>query len=232
MPTALAASLSTCLALVSAHYGVSPQRLDASIVSAQQNPSPRRVGITGIPVEWLPYLQRYGFNAERVQVDPCENLAAAAWIVAYTDKLNRELRAFASAMKPSAKAAIWQPTINWVAQRAGVDPALVNAVIEQESGYNPFAVSPAGAIGMMQIMPFNAKAWGINAFDPAQNIWAGTWHLKYLIQKYDGNIALALAAYNAGSSAVAKYGGIPPFPETRSYVPSVLRKYLAIMAQR
>lgn len=188
--------------------------------------------MTGIPVQWLPYLQQYGFDAKQVQSDPCQNLAAAAWILSYTSKLQAQLRSYASPVHLSGKAKAWQPTINWVAAQAKMDPALINAVIQQESGYNPFIVSPAGAVGMMQIMPFNAKAWGINAFDPAQNIWAGTWHLKYLLAKYQGNIPLALAAYNAGSGAVAKYGGIPPYPETRNYVPSVLRNYVALMAQR
>jgi soluble lytic murein transglycosylase-like protein len=232
MATAFPAAVAACLAIASTHYNVAPQRLEAAVETAQARPSPARVGLAGIPAQWLPYLQHYGFDAARVQTDPCDNLAAAAWIIAYTDALNKTVAAYAAPIVPSAKAAAWQPIINWVAQQAGMDPALINAVIEQESGYNPNAKSPAGAVGMMQIMPFNAKAWKIDPRNPVQNIWAGTWHLKYLIQKYDGNVPLALAAYNAGSRAVAKYGGIPPFPETRNYVPSVLRRYIVLASRR
>lgn len=107
----------------------------------------------------------------------------------------------------------------------GVDNGLVKAVIHTESGFNSRALSKPGAQGLMQLMPATAARYNINnAFDPAQNISAGTRHLKYLIDRYK-SIELALAAYNAGEKNVEKYGGIPPFAETRDYVKRVISRY-------
>lgn len=107
-----------------------------------------------------------------------------------------------------------------------VPSSLVHAVIAQESGGDPSAVSSAGAMGLMQLMPATASAYGVsNPFDPDQNVAAGVAYLHDLLQRYHGNVSLALAAYNAGSGAVAKYGGIPPYAETRGYVNSVTALY-------
>lgn len=105
-----------------------------------------------------------------------------------------------------------------------VAPALVAAVVSVESGFNPHAVSSKGATGPMQLMPATAARYGLtNPGDAAQNIDAGVRHLKELLVHHHGNVALALAAYNAGQGAVAKYGGrIPPYRETMLYVPAVL----------
>lgn len=109
-----------------------------------------------------------------------------------------------------------------------VPPSLVSAVITQESGGDPSAVSSAGAMGLMQLMPGTANAYGVtNPFNPTENVAAGVAYLHDLLQRYHGNVALALAAYNAGSGAVAKYGGIPPYAETRGYVQSVTALYRA-----
>ncbi len=112
--------------------------------------------------------------------------------------------------------------INDVAGRRGVDPALVKAVIRAESGFVPTARSPKGALGLMQLMPATArmhKVW--HAFDPSQNIEGGVKHLRMLLDKYRGNVRLALAAYNAGHGAVEKYGGVPPYKETVEYIQRV-----------
>lgn len=107
-----------------------------------------------------------------------------------------------------------------------MDPALVKAVIMTESSVNANAVSRRGAKGLMQIMPKTAKSLGVkNSFHPEQNIEAGTKHLKNLMNEYDGNIKLALAAYNAGSGTIKRYRGIPPYKETRSYIKKVLAHY-------
>ena len=120
----------------------------------------------------------------------------------------------------------YQKIINGSARRHEVDPLLVSAVIRHESGFVPTAVSKAGALGLMQLMPETAKSLGVsNAFDPQQNIEGGTKLLRGLLDRYHGQIDLALAAYNAGSGAVDKYGGIPPFPETQAYVRNVLETY-------
>jgi soluble lytic murein transglycosylase-like protein len=108
----------------------------------------------------------------------------------------------------------------------GVPSGLVHAVIHQESGEDPSAISEAGAMGLMQLMPGTADAYGVDdPFDPEQNIAGGTALLADLLKQYHGNVKLALAAYNAGSGAVAKYGGIPPYAETQAYVRDVTSLY-------
>jgi len=110
------------------------------------------------------------------------------------------------------------------ATRQGVDPELVHAVIRAESSYRPQALSPAGAGGLMQLMPATARRFGVtDRWSPAQNIRGGVAYLRFLIERFDGELSLVLAAYNAGEGAVAKYGNrIPPYRETRHYVRRVL----------
>ncbi len=112
-----------------------------------------------------------------------------------------------------------------IARRHEVEPSLVDSVIRVESNYNPNAVSSAGAMGLMQLIPSTARRFGVNnTFHPEQNIEGGVRYLKYLMQLYNGDERLALAAYNAGEGAVAKYKGIPPYPETQNYVYQVGKK--------
>ncbi len=115
--------------------------------------------------------------------------------------------------------------IREAAARHQVDPLLIRSVIEVESNYDPFAISPRGAEGLMQLVPSTARQYGVkNSFDPQQNIEAGVRHLKYL-QTVFREERLVLAAYNAGEAAVAKYHNVPPYPETRQYVKLVGVKY-------
>jgi len=112
------------------------------------------------------------------------------------------------------------------AAREGLPAAFVESVAKTESSFNPTAVSPKGAIGVMQLMPSTAKALGAEPADTAQNIDAGTRLLRELLLKYNGDVAKALAAYNAGEAAVDRYQGVPPYPETQHYVNTVIRDYL------
>jgi hypothetical protein len=111
--------------------------------------------------------------------------------------------------------------IDALAAAEGVDPKLVRAVIQVESRYRPKALSPKGAMGLMQLMPGTAREYAVrDPYDPRDNLRAGIRHLKSLLDRFD--LSLALAAYNAGEAAVTRYGGVPPYPETRSYVAQVL----------
>lgn len=113
------------------------------------------------------------------------------------------------------------------ASRHRIPPALINAVIEVESSFNPRAVSPRGAMGLMQLMPDVAASLGVeDPFEPEQNIRGGVALLRRLLDKYEGDYTRALAAYNAGEGAVDRSGGIPDFPETRNYVNRVMRAYM------
>lgn len=110
-----------------------------------------------------------------------------------------------------------------VGQRYNLDPALLKAVAQTESGFSANAVSKAGAKGMMQLMDSTAEALGVaNVFDPTQNIDGGARYLRAMLDRYNGDVSMALAAYNAGPGAVDKWGGLPPYQETQAYVPRVL----------
>lgn len=111
-------------------------------------------------------------------------------------------------------------------ERQGVDPRFIHAVIWQESKYQRMAKSHAGAQGYMQLMPATAKRFGCNdAGDPSQNIEAGTKYLSWLLKRFNGNVELALAGYNAGEGSVDKYAGIPPYNETQNYVRIISKRY-------
>ena len=129
----------------------------------------------------------------------------------------------APAMVPPAQidSLVSQNSAQW-----NVDPALVKAIIANESGFNANATSNVGAQGLMQLMPGTAQGLGVtNAYDPAQNVWGGTKYIKGLLDRFNGDVKMAVAAYNAGPGAVEKYGGVPPYAETQNYVQNVLASY-------
>lgn len=120
--------------------------------------------------------------------------------------------------------------LDWIIFRAGekqgVDPRFIHAVIKQESRYNPKAVSHVGAQGLMQMMPATAQRFGLkDPFDATANVEAGTKYLKWLLKRFDGDVSLALAGYNAGEGSVDKYKGVPPYSETQNYVKKIVANY-------
>lgn len=127
----------------------------------------------------------------------------------------------------------YDEVIRSASDRHSIDADLVRAVIKAESDFNSNARSRKGAMGLMQLMPDTARLHNVlNAFDPVDNIEGGVRHLRMLLERYQGDLRLSLAAYNAGSGAVEKHGGIPPFAETREYVRRVMRFYEAFRGGR
>jgi soluble lytic murein transglycosylase len=135
-------------------------------------------------------------------------------------------RELASASVSPRTTRAFDPAIKRASLQHGVSPALVKAVIAAESGFDPEAISRKGAQGLMQLMPTTAELLGVDdALDPWQNIDGGTRYLSQMIERFPGELALALAAYNAGPEAVKRHRGVPPYEETRTYVRRVLRYY-------
>lgn len=152
--------------------------------------------------------------------------------VHFTDRLvSRPYEVFKRSAQSSRRFAAlkrvrYTPIIRQAGTKHGVDPELIRSVIEVESGFDSRAVSHAGARGLMQLMPPTAARYNVrNSFSPDDNINGGTRYLKYLLGRYDGNLKLALAAYNAGENAVDKYSGVPPYRETKRYIEKVLSLY-------
>jgi Transglycosylase SLT domain/Domain of unknown function (DUF4124) len=157
----------------------------------------------------IPSDPRYRF----VRQEPDPRPVAAKSASGGTQAPARGLRAFSSIIRAAA-------------ERYGVDARLVEAVVQTESAGNPGAVSPKGARGLMQLMPERAAELGVrDVFDPVQNVDGGVRHMRDLLQRFSGDLTLALAAYNAGEAAVRTYGGVPPYPETREYVRRVRLLY-------
>ncbi len=120
----------------------------------------------------------------------------------------------------------YDDVITEAAERTGISSSLLKAVIHVESYFDPKAVSKKGALGLMQIMPENLEALNINdPFDPWENIMGGAYYFKTMLERFSGQVDLALAAYNAGPTAVEKYNDIPPYPETQRYVKKVMRAF-------
>lgn len=126
------------------------------------------------------------------------------------------------------------PEAIWAAaDRSGVSPRVLEAIAWQESRFNPNAISPKGAVGVMQLMPDTARALGVDPFDVGANIEGGAAYFAGLLRQFNGDLTLALAAYNAGPGAVRRYAGVPPFRETRAYVDAILSRLAgAVAAER
>jgi len=128
--------------------------------------------------------------------------------------------------RASARQAEFMVKIQELAPRYDLDPALVMEVVRAESNFNPRARSHKGALGLMQLIPATARRFGVkDPFDPVQNLRGGMAYLRWLQERFDGDIRLTLAGYNAGEAAVERYGGVPPFNETRAYIGKILNRY-------
>lgn len=166
-------------------------------------------------------------NSEQHQAP--QRAARAVSVVRVDTRTGRLVRSVVvkpqSAAVNAAAAVEVQALVEETAKNLEVSPLLVDSVIQVESNYNPYAISPKGAQGLMQLMPATARRFGVtNSFDAKQNIEAGVRYLKFLQDTFKDD-RLAIAAYNAGEKAVTKYGDVPPYPETVSYVSKVGKKY-------
>jgi len=165
---------------------------------------------------------------------PAQEVRAVATVQAdaRTGRLVRRVTWQTRDGKPLRPEAAVRPLVEKAAREHELDPLLVDAVIRAESGYNPAAVSPKGAAGLMQLMPSTARRHGVrDRFDPGENIRAGVRYLKALREAF-GDDRLALAAYNAGEGAVLKHGGVPPYPETIEYLRRVQKLYESARASQ
>jgi soluble lytic murein transglycosylase-like protein len=163
---------------------------------------------------------------------PTPTVERPAAAPAFADALTTAIDATALSRAPGESGA-YDAEIESAAAREAVDPALVRAVIAHESGFDPSATSPAGAQGLMQLMPATAQGLGVtDPYDPAQSIAGGTHLLGTLLERYDGDLTSALAAYNAGPGAVDRAGGVPPYAETQAYVRNVIATYQRTTSER
>lgn len=193
--------------------------------------------VNTLNAQWAPVeKQNTAVENQQAKIQSFENVLKNSTCVKFGDLLTRPVtkvnaniysaQAETGAEKISTREQI-KNIVFRAAKKHGVDEKLVNALIKQESGFNPNARSKVGAMGLMQLMPATAKGLGVtNPMDPEQNVEGGVKYLKSMLNKYNGNVILALAAYNAGPGAVDKYDGVPPYKETQNYVKSILANYL------
>lgn len=223
-----------CIAQASASYQIAESRIRAILSAvAARAPVAGRVGVMGVPESWAPLFGLYGIDASAMANDTCQNIILGTWILSYSDQIAQWRRGYRSAYTPqtvyarlATRRRRWAPLIAEASRQTGVPIELIHAIMTVESGYNERAISRAGAIGLMQLMPATARRLGVNPRNPVENLYGGAKYLNELMWKFHGDAALTIAAYNSGSEAVVRYGyRVPPFHETMAYVPKVLSVY-------
>jgi hypothetical protein len=210
---------------ISNSYHIPYERLKLTI--KKNKATPKGIGIIGIPSLWLPILKNAGFPINKINTDYW-NIAAGAWILLKLKEYDHNVYINHYSLKYSVNLfKKYQSIFIAAGNKYHINPALLEGIAVNESGFNPIAVSDRGAEGMMQFIPSTAALYGVrNPFNAAQSIMGAARYVKHLMTEFHGNKSLVIAAYNAGGKAVKDYGyKIPPYPETQKYVPNVLSSY-------
>jgi soluble lytic murein transglycosylase-like protein len=170
--------------------------------------------------------QRTSVNQQWVRQQEKRSVESPFFTTGWSSPAPVSAAAAAAELPPGCEPLSWesaQPLVRAAAKRNALSPDLLRAVVLQESGWNPCAISTKGAQGLMQLMPATASWLGVaDPFDPEESLDAGSRYLRHLLDRYAGDVTKALGAYNAGPGAVDRYGGVPPFPETQNYVQRIL----------
>ncbi len=231
--------LSACIYESSVAYGI-PVSVIERVIAYGENSSNKKVqsgiGPMHIPSPWLPVLIAHGFHKKPLRYSPCWQVAAGTWILA-VEKMDaadgNTVQMKTRMVYPTSIPAIPEQYIRYANEAAaatGVSPSILLAVAAQESGFNPGAVSPAGAEGLMQFIPATWEKYGRGSpFNARDAMFAGARYLRHLAIEFH-SWRLAFAGYNAGGGAVRRWGGIPPYRQTQNYVPEVLTKYQQIVS--
>ena len=223
-------NIRSCLAKSAKDFNVASTAIIATIHYTAYHPNSENLGVMGIPASWLPILRAAGFSKTGIQTDSCTGIEAGTFVLAFQNrwlsyngqKFNLDILPHYGISPPK----FLVPVIQKYCRMYDVPYNLVVAIINRESGFNPSALSPKGAIGYMQLIPSTAARMGVNPWNPVENIKGGVKYLSELLHKFGNNKILAVAGYNAGGHAVVRWGyKIPPYAQTQAYVPAVLSIY-------
>jgi soluble lytic murein transglycosylase-like protein len=222
--------IQACLIRSSKSFNVASTAIIATIRYTAYHPNAQALGVMGIPVNWTPILRAAGFSTKKIASDPCTGIEAGTFILAFQNRWLAQNTQHGSldvaphyGILPPANLI---PVIQKYCTEYKVPYDLVVAIINRESGFNAKALSNKGAIGYMQLIPSTAADFGVDPWNPIQNLKGGIEYLSTLLRKFNNNTVLAVAGYNAGGNAVVRWGyKIPPYAQTQAYVPAVLSIY-------